>query len=201
MLVLFGPLDAEAAMTRASAKPRPQRRRRSAWADRAVRAPAICGAAAPRSRVADSREAPPELGAASMRSARRSPRDGRVRRRRCSRRPTIASVPGVPHDEPFVQPRRARRRARGRRRAVRARRATRRCSAITGTNGKTTVTALTGRWPSAPASRRASPATSASRCSTCSIADRSPTFRARAVELPARDHAVAASSKPRRCST
>ena len=123
-----------------------------------------------RVRVADTRQAPP--------GATRSTR--RCRGVRLESGPFVASTfdgadmiaisPGVRQDQPAIaEAVRGRRDARRRRRALRAARcrAGPKVIAITGTNGKTTVTALAGALAARRGSRRRWPATSARRCSTC----------------------------------
>ena len=70
--------------------------------------------------------------------------------------------------------------------------------AITGSNGKSTTTALTGAMLAPPASRSRSAATSASRCGEGRRPAR-PGLRRRAVELPDRGDRHLPARRPRRC--
>ena len=173
-----------------------------------------------RVRVADSRAAPPHAARARRASCPDVPlatgaftrRDAARRRSRSrsapastaasrrSRRRSRAACPVVGDVELFAQ-------ALPRRRARSTQAPQPKVLAITGSNGKSTVTAMAGDvLPRRGAATRSSPATSACPCSTRSprsrTARRMPAgVRARALQLPAREHRDASPPTRRRCST
>ena len=198
-----GPRDAEAAMSTVARQRTPHAGRSSVSAAPGSSCARYLRARGWRIAVTDTRDG---AAASCARLARARCRDPGAPRRRSSAparrtRCCVVVSPGVSLAEPFfAAARRAGFEIVGDIELLRARRDAP-VVGITGTNGKSTVTTLVGLMAERAGLQRAGrrqPRRAGARSARCS---RHRALRARAVELPARDHRVAAAAARRRCST